>query len=78
MQRLTANMYHDNWALVTAGSLGDYNTMTISWGGLGTLWSKQVTTIYVKPIRYTYQFLEKNDYFTITFFDKRKADHQSY
>ena len=40
MQRLTANMYHDNWALVTAGSLGDYNTSTISWGGLGTLWSK--------------------------------------
>ncbi len=45
--------------------------MTISWGGLGTLWSKQVATIYVKPIRYTYQFLEKNDYFTITFFDKQ-------
>ena len=71
MQRLTANMYHDDWALVTAGSLDDYNTMTISWGGLGTLWSKQVATVYVKPIRYTYQFLEKNDYFTITFFDKQ-------
>ena len=54
------------WLLT--GTLEDYNTMTISWGGLGTLWSRPVATVYVKPVRYTYHFLEKNDYFTVSFF----------
>ena len=61
--------FHNQWALVTAGNLKDYNTMTISWGGLGTLWSKPVATVYVKPIRHTYNYLEANDYFTVSFYD---------
>ena len=62
------HIFDKQWALVTAGTLNHYNTMTISWGGLGTLWSRPVATVYVKPIRYTYQFLEKNEYFTVSFF----------
>ena len=62
------HIFDKQWALVTAGTLKHYNTMTISWGGLGTLWSRPVATVYVKPIRYTYQFLEKNEYFTVSFF----------
>lgn len=61
--------FHNQWALVTAGNLKDYNTMTISWGGLGSLWSKPVATVYVKPIRHTYNYLESNDYFTVSFYD---------
>ena len=53
------HIFDKQWALVTAGTLEDYNTMTISWGGLGTLWSRPVATVYVKPVRYTYHFLEK-------------------
>jgi flavin reductase (DIM6/NTAB) family NADH-FMN oxidoreductase RutF len=45
------------------------NTMTIGWGGLGTLWSKPVATVYVKPCRYTHSFLENSEYFTVSFFD---------
>lgn len=71
MKRFTANMFNDDWALVTAGTKESFNTMTISWGGMGTLWSKPVVTIYVKPCRYTYQFIENNDYFVISFFDKK-------
>ena len=68
-------IFNDVWALLTAGSKDSFNTMTISWGGLGTLWSKPVATVYVKPIRYTHQFLEKNEYFTISFYPEeyRKA-----
>ena len=62
--------FHNQWALVTAGTETNFNTMTISWGGLGTLWSKPVATIYVKPIRYTYDYLEKNEYFTVSFYDE--------
>ena len=57
------------WALITAGSKDGFNMMTISWGGFGTLWHKPVVTVYVRPIRYTYEFLENNDYFTISFYD---------
>ena len=32
-------LFNDNWALVTAGSLTHYNTMTISWGSLGCIWN---------------------------------------
>ena len=59
------------WALLTVGNSDKFNTMTISWGGLGTLWNKPVVTVYVKPIRYTYEFMEENDYFTISFYDHK-------
>ena len=49
--------------------------MTISWGGMGTLWGKPVVTVYVKPVRYTYGFMNDNDYFTVSFYPEscRKA-----
>lgn len=63
-------LFAEEWGLVTAGNQGHYNTMTIGWGTLGTIWKKDVATVYVKPCRYTYEFMEENDYFTISFFDK--------
>ena len=62
------DLYNRQWALVTAGTADNYNTMTISWGGLGTLWNKPVATVYVKPIRHTHNFLDSNDYFTVSFY----------
>ncbi|MFI3226789.1 MAG: flavin reductase family protein [Clostridia bacterium] len=56
------------WALVTAGDKDDFNTMTVSWGQMGVLWFEYVTSVYVRPTRYTYEYMEKNDYFTISFF----------
>lgn len=63
------------WALLASGSMEDHNAMTISWGGMGTLWFKPVVTVYVKPLRHTYEYMEKNEYFTVSFFDEsyRKA-----
>ena len=54
----------DRWMLVTAGTPAHCNTMTASWGGLGVLWNKPMATIYVRPQRYTFQFLEESDRFT--------------
>ena len=59
-----------DWFLVTAGPPDDYNTLTAAWGGLGEVWGKDVVTLYIRPVRYTYEFLEKNDTFTCAFFDK--------
>ncbi len=59
---------HDDWALVTAGTQDDWNTMTIGWGEAGTLWSTPTVTVYVHPRRYTHRFMLENDYFTIQLF----------
>lgn len=63
------------WMLITAGDKASHNTMTASWGGLGELWGHYVSTIYVRPQRYTYKFTEENDYYSLCFFDEeyRKA-----
>lgn len=60
--------FSKDWALLTAGSWDDYNTMTVSWGGLGSLWGMNVATVYVRPNRYTYEFMERNEYFTVSFY----------
>ena len=66
-------LFNDRWALVTAGTPERFNTMTIGWGSMGTIWGpphrgKQVLTVYVSPARYTHSYLEKNEYFTVSFF----------
>ena len=57
------------WTLITAEKDGVINTMTASWAGIGVLWSKNVVTVYIRPQRYTREFVEANDYFTVTLFD---------
>lgn len=61
-------MISNDWALLTAGKSDNFNTMTVSWGGIGELWNKDVCFIFVRPQRYTYEFIEKNDYFSLSFF----------
>jgi flavin reductase (DIM6/NTAB) family NADH-FMN oxidoreductase RutF len=56
----------DDWMLVTAEKDGKANTMTASWGGVGILWGKTVATIYIRPQRYTKEFLEASDHFTLS------------
>ncbi len=62
------SQFDKKWALLTAGNKDKFNTMTISWGGLGTIWNKPVATVYVRTSRYTYEFMEENEYFTISFY----------
>lgn len=63
------------WMLITAGNEKGLNTMTASWGGVGVIWQKPVTTIYLRPQRYTKEFVDKNEYFTVSFYgeEQRKA-----
>ena len=63
------------WMLITAGNEEKCNTMTASWGGVGIMWGKNAVTTYIRPQRYTKEFVDANDTFTISFFDEsyRKA-----
>jgi len=60
--------FDKKWALLTAGNKEKFNSMTISWGGMGTLWGKPVVTAYVRTSRYTHDFMDDNDYFTVSFY----------
>lgn len=73
-ERLHENPFQiigQEWMLVTAGTLEAFNTMTASWGGMGVLWNRPVTFAFVRPQRYTFQFMNRADTFTLSFFERR-------
>ena len=61
-----------DWMLITAGEINDFNTMTAAWGGLGFLWNRPLAIIFIRPQRYTYEFVEKYDTFSLSFFNGRE------
>lgn len=63
------------WMLVTAGTHESFNMMTASWGGIGWLWNKPVAFVFIRPERYTHEFIEAHERLTLSFYpeDCRKA-----
>ena len=61
----------DDWMLITAGNLHSYNTMTASWGFMGILWNKPVAVCFIRPQRFTLGFVEKNPFYTLSFFPEK-------
>ena len=62
------SVFDKKWALLTAGNKDSFNTMTVSWGGMGTIWGKPVATVYVRTSRYTHEFMDREGYFTVSFY----------
>ncbi|MCP4546306.1 MAG: flavin reductase family protein [bacterium] len=69
-------LWNDQWLLITAGDFasGKFNTMTVAWGSLGTMWNKPFAQIVVRPQRHTYKFTEEFDTFTLTAFGEDQRD----
>lgn len=65
------------WMLVTAGDQEKFNTMTASWGAAGVMWGKKAVTVYIRPQRYTKEFIDTKDTFTLSFYKEefRKQCH---
>lgn len=61
------DMIGKDWLLLSAGS-DKLNTMTVSWGGVGVLWNKNVVFTFIRPQRYTLEFVENEEYFTLSGF----------
>ena len=59
------------WMLCTAGGEGNYNTMTCSWGHLGNLWNLPTAICYVRPQRYTKEFIDREEKYTLCFFPEQ-------
>jgi flavin reductase (DIM6/NTAB) family NADH-FMN oxidoreductase RutF len=55
------------WLLLTAGAFAprSFNSMTISWGSAGEIWNRPFFQIFVRPSRYTREFIESGDSFTL-------------
>ena len=68
----------DRWMLITAGTAERCNTMTASWGGLGHLWGKDVAFAFIRPQRYTKQFVDENDRFSLCFFGGEQMEALRY
>ena len=73
-----ANYIGKGALLTVKRSNGLVNTMTVSWGTSGVLWNKEVCTVFVRPQRYTHEFCEDADIFTLSFFGSERKDTLSY
>lgn len=63
------NEIDKGWMLVTAGDQSGFNTMTASWGGVGILWNRPVAFVFIRPQRYTKEYVDRSDKFSLSFFD---------
>lgn len=80
-------MIGGEWMLITAGNeQNGCNTMTAAWGHLGVVWERKdgsgrrvpplsTAVVYVRPSRYTKEFMDREDRYTLSVLDKghRKA-----
>lgn len=70
------SMFNNQWALCTAGTPNEYNTITIGWGTMGTIWGppmkgKQIITVFLRESRRTSDVLLENERFTVCFFPEK-------
>lgn len=73
----------NDWMLITAGNKErGYNTMTASWGHMGSIWGsgggKPSVVIYVRPQRYTKEFIDREELFTLCFFSEEYKKQLGY
>lgn len=66
------DMIENVWMLITAEKEGKVNTMTASWGGMGVIWNHNVAYIFVRQSRFTKEFIDGSDTFSLTFLNPEK------
>ncbi|MBQ2086263.1 MAG: flavin reductase [Oscillospiraceae bacterium] len=69
-------LFAKRWALVTAGNMDHFNSCTVGWGSLGTIWGRpgsggSIVTVYLHPARYTRDVMLESDHFTVSFFPEK-------
>lgn len=78
-EQLTDNLFSaisKEYMLITAGSGEGYNMMTASWGFMGEMWGNHTAMAVVRPQRYTMEFIDKSDYYTLSFYGDNKDIHK--
>lgn len=70
------NAISNEWMLISAGDKNGYNMMTASWGFLGEMWGNDTAVAMIRPQRYTMEFVEKSEYYTLSFYGDNKDIHK--
>lgn len=70
------HLWSKQWMLLTSGDFekGQFNAMTVGWGSFGVMWNKPFVQVVVRPTRYTYDFMERYDTFTLCAFPDSRRD----
>jgi flavin reductase (DIM6/NTAB) family NADH-FMN oxidoreductase RutF len=70
------SLWAGQWLLLSAGDFvaEDYNCMTVAWGSFGTMWGKPFAQVVVRPSRYTYEFMERFNTFSLCAFPDNSRD----
>lgn len=71
-------LFDHDWMALAVGNEEDMNAMTISWGAIGELWGRPTVSVYVSSSRYTYEYMERSKYFTVTGFPENMRDALQY
>ncbi len=74
----TFELIGTDWMLITSGTPDRWNTMTASWGAMGVIWGKKVCFCFVRDSRYTFEFMNDHDEFTLSFFHEKYRDVLDY
>ena len=71
--------WETQWFVLAAGEFpASWNCMTVAWGGFGVMWSRPIAMIVVRPTRYTYTFMERQDAFTLSAFPEEHHEKLDY
>ena len=76
IKRNLINAIANEWMLISAGDENAHNMMTASWGFLGEMWGQDTAIAMIRPQRYTMEFVDKNDYYALSFYGDNKAIHK--
>ena len=69
----------NDWMLITAGTKENgFNTMTASWGHMGCIWNRLTAVAYIRPQRYTKEFVDREELYTLSFFPQEYKKQLSY
>ncbi len=71
-------MIGKEWMLITAKNGDKVNTMTASWGGMGVMWNHNVVFAFIRQSRYTKEFIDGSDSFSISFYPESEKKTLAY
>lgn len=66
-------LWGSQWPVLTAGDFAAkrFNSMTVGWGSLGLMWGIPFAQVVVRPHRYTFEFMEAYETFTLSVFPEK-------
>jgi len=71
LQLYPVDLWKNQWLILTAGTMEDCNMMTVAWGSIGLMWNRPFAQVVVRPQRYTLEYIERSDCFTLCAFPEK-------